>query len=54
MAERLEMEVEDFHDALLEIANSSVLALDDLWTFADPEGGGSDLGARHDPRPARG
>ena len=24
---------------LLEIANSSVLALDDLWTFADPEGG---------------
>ena len=22
-----------------EIANSSVLALDDLWTFADPEGG---------------
>ena len=28
-----------FSDALLEIANSSVLALDDLWTFADPEGG---------------
>ena len=25
--------------SLLEIANSSVLALDDLWTFADPEGG---------------
>jgi RNA polymerase sigma factor for flagellar operon FliA len=39
MAERLEMSVEDFNGALLEIANSSVLALDDLWTFADPEGG---------------
>jgi RNA polymerase sigma factor for flagellar operon FliA len=43
MAERLEIEVEDFHDALLEIANSSLLALDDLWTFADPEGGGSQI-----------
>jgi len=39
MADRLEMSVEEFNDALLEIANSSVLALDDLWTFADPEGG---------------
>src|SRR5207244_11797983 len=43
MAERREMEVEDFHDSLLEIANSSVLALDDLWTFADPEGGGGQI-----------
>ena len=33
------MSVEDFQGVLLEIANSSVLALDDLWTFADPEGG---------------
>jgi RNA polymerase sigma factor FliA len=39
MAQRLEMSVDEFRDALLEIANSSVLALDDLWTFADPEGG---------------
>ena len=39
MAEALEMSVEDFRDVLLQIANSSVLALDDLWTFADPEGG---------------
>ena len=39
MAEELEMSVEDFQGVLLEIANSSVLALDDLWTFADPEGG---------------
>ena len=43
MATRLEMSVEEFHDALLEIANSSVLALDDLWTFADPEGGGGQI-----------
>ena len=39
MAAELEISVEDFHGVLLEIANSSVLALDDLWTFADPEGG---------------
>ena len=43
MAERLEIDVDEFHDALLEIANSSLLALDDLWTFADPEGGGSQI-----------
>ena len=39
MAAKLEISVEDFQDVLLQIANSSVLALDDLWTFADPEGG---------------
>jgi RNA polymerase sigma factor FliA len=39
MAARLELTVEEFQGVLLEIANSSVLALDDLWTFADPEGG---------------
>ena len=39
MAEKLELSVDDFQGVLLEIANSSVLALDDLWTFADPEGG---------------
>jgi RNA polymerase sigma factor FliA len=52
MAEQLEMTVEEFQDSLLEIANSSVLALDDLWTFADPEGGGgqiSVLDTIHDP-----
>jgi RNA polymerase sigma factor FliA len=43
MAEKLEMTPEEFQTALLEIANSSVLALDDLWTFADPEGGGGQL-----------
>ena len=39
MAEKLEMDLDEFRDALLEIANSSVLALDDLWTVADPGGG---------------
>jgi RNA polymerase sigma factor for flagellar operon FliA len=43
MAEKLEITVDEFQDALLEIANSSVLALDDLWTFADPEGGGGQV-----------
>jgi RNA polymerase sigma factor for flagellar operon FliA len=39
MADKLGMTVEEFQGVLLEIANSSVLALDDLRTFADPEGG---------------
>ena len=43
MAEKLEISVEDFQGTLLEIANSSVLALDDLWTFADPDGGGGQI-----------
>lgn len=39
MAAKLGVDVEDFRNTLLEIANSSVLALDDLWTVADPDGG---------------
>jgi RNA polymerase sigma factor FliA len=39
MADHIGLGVEEFRDELLKIANSSVLALDDLWTFADPEGG---------------
>jgi RNA polymerase sigma factor for flagellar operon FliA len=39
MADELGISLEDFRDSLLDIANSSVLALDDLWTIADPEGG---------------
>ena len=53
MAAKLNTTVEEFQDSLLEIANSSVLALDDLWTFADPEGGGgqiSVLDTLQDPR----
>ncbi len=52
MAKALEITVEEFQDVLLQIANSSVLALDDLWTFADPEGGSqiSILDTIQDPR----
>ncbi|HKJ35720.1 MAG TPA: RNA polymerase sigma factor WhiG [Solirubrobacterales bacterium] len=39
MAVKLGVEVDDFRNTLLEIANSSVLALDDLWTIADADGG---------------
>lgn len=39
MAVKLGVEVDDFRTTLLEIANSSVLALDDLWTIADADGG---------------
>lgn len=39
MAQKLGVSVDDFRNTLLEIANSSVLALDDLWTVADPDGG---------------
>jgi RNA polymerase sigma factor FliA len=39
LAEKLGMSVDELRAALLEIANSSVLALDDLWTVADPAGG---------------
>jgi RNA polymerase sigma factor for flagellar operon FliA len=43
MAEKLGLSVDEFRDALLQIANSSVLALDDLWTFADPDGSGGQI-----------
>jgi len=39
MADELECSVDEFRTTLLEIANSSVLALDDLWTVSDPDGG---------------
>ncbi len=39
MAAKLGVSVDDFRTTLLEIANSSVLALDDLWTVSDPDGG---------------
>jgi RNA polymerase sigma factor for flagellar operon FliA len=39
MAKAFEIDVEELRGTLLEIANSSVLALDDLWTVADPTGG---------------
>jgi RNA polymerase sigma factor for flagellar operon FliA len=39
MADELGVSIEDFRTTLLEIANSSVLALDDLWSASDPDGG---------------
>ena len=51
MARKLDMEVEELRQALLQIANSSMLALDDLWTLADPDGGTvSVLDTISDPR----
>jgi RNA polymerase sigma factor for flagellar operon FliA len=38
MASELEMTVGDFQDALLQISNSTVAALDELWTVSDASG----------------
>ncbi len=38
MAEELEMTVSAFQDALLQISNSTVAALDELWTVSDASG----------------
>jgi RNA polymerase sigma factor FliA len=38
VAQQLGVDADEFRGTLLEIANSSVLALDDLWTVADPGG----------------
>jgi RNA polymerase sigma factor for flagellar operon FliA len=38
MAEALEMTVQEFQDALLQISNSTVAALDELWTVGDASG----------------
>jgi RNA polymerase sigma factor for flagellar operon FliA len=38
MAKELEMSVGDFQDALLQISNSTVAALDELWTVSDASG----------------
>src|SRR5436309_3239619 len=38
MAAQLEMTVEEFQDALLQISNSTVAALDELWTVSDSSG----------------
>ncbi len=38
MAAELNMTVEEFQDALLQISNSSVAALDELWTVSDASG----------------
>ncbi len=38
MATELEISVEDFQDALLQISNSTIVALDELWTVSDSTG----------------
>jgi RNA polymerase sigma factor for flagellar operon FliA len=38
MAQELEMSVSDFQDALLQISNSTIAALDELWTVSDASG----------------
>ena len=38
MARELEIEVEEFHEALLQISNSTIVALDELWNVSDASG----------------
>ncbi len=38
MAEELDMSVGEFQDALTQISNASVVALDELWTLSDASG----------------
>ena len=38
MAAELDVEVEDFQESLMRISNSSVVALDELWTVSDSSG----------------
>jgi RNA polymerase sigma factor FliA len=38
VADALEMSVQDFQDSLLQISNSTVVALDELWTVSDSSG----------------
>ena len=50
MAKELDMEVGDFHDALLQISNSTIAALDEMWTVSDSSGDQiSLLDTIHDP-----
>ncbi len=50
MAVELEMSVEDFQNALLQISNSTIAALDELWTVSDSSGDQvSLLDTLHDP-----
>ena len=38
MAEELGIELEDFQEALIQISNSTIAALDELWTVSDSSG----------------
>ena len=50
MAAELNVDVEGFHDSLLQISNSTIAALDELWTVGDASGDSvSLLDTLHDP-----
>ncbi len=50
MATELSMTMQEFHDALLKISNSTVAALDELWSVSDASGDQvSLLDTLHDP-----
>ncbi len=50
MSKELGMEVSDFHDALLQISNSTIATLDEMWTVSDSSGDQiSLLDTIHDP-----
>ena len=38
MADELDSSIEDFHESLVRISNSSVVALDELWSVSDSSG----------------
>ena len=38
MAGELKLDVEEFHEALLQISNSTIVALDELWNVSDSTG----------------
>ncbi len=38
VADALEMSIDDFQESLLQISNSTVIALDELWTVSDSSG----------------
>ena len=51
IADRLELSLDEFQDSLLRISNSSVVALDELWTVSDASGDQvSLLDTIHDPQ----
>jgi RNA polymerase sigma factor for flagellar operon FliA len=50
MARELEMPMEDFQEALVQISNSTIAALDEMWTVSDASGDQiSLLDTLHDP-----
>jgi RNA polymerase sigma factor for flagellar operon FliA len=38
MAAELEISVEDFHSSLMQISNSTIVALDEMWNVSDSSG----------------